>query len=87
LATPVESTAHDAAFRSCLHSLKEDLGTVLPRAWSDNNPQLCERPVVADAGLIPVTGEVNSRLSWRDAGASVVLLSSGGWRDAGAGSR
>jgi hypothetical protein len=87
LAAPGASSAHDAAFSSCLQGLKEDLGTVLPGSWSVNDPQLCLRPDAASAGLIPVTGGVNNSLSWRDAGASAGRVSSGGWHDAGAGSR
>ena len=87
LAAPAASSAHDAAFSSCLQTLKEDLGTVLPGSWSDTNTQLCLLPAAAGTSLIPVTGDVNSSLSWSDAGVRAALLSSGGWHDAGAGSR
>jgi hypothetical protein len=68
------SPAGGAQATSCLQTLTEDLGTVLPgSAFSDRISQ-CPLTGVADrGGLILVTGLAD--------------INSGGWRDAGAGSR
>ncbi len=72
-------------------NLKEDLGTVLPSGWSENGPTECLRVASTNAGLIPVTGGLGNSVVWLDAGASrgvsAAFSTSGGWRDAGAGSR
>jgi hypothetical protein len=86
LAASHSTPQQQPGFSSCFQRVKEDLGTVLPGASSENNPKQCDRLGSAGTGLIPVTGEVNGSVSWRDMGASG-LLGSGGWHDAGAGSR
>ncbi len=74
---------------SCLQSLKQSLGTVSPGPWVESQTNLCDRLVASGAGLIPATGGVSRSTSWSDAGASLNVSggSSGGWRDASAGSR
>jgi len=82
--------AHSAGFLpSCLQIMKEDLASVLPGSSSLDLPAVCSRTAPTSAGLIPVTGDVSRSVPWSDAGASLGLSGggSGGWRDAGAGSR
>jgi hypothetical protein len=85
-AAPAAIPAQSRDFSSCLQRVKEDLGTVLPGSAFANSIRQCPLSGVADRGIIPVTGSVNSS-SWRDAGASAGFAHSDGWHDAGAGSR
>ena len=90
LAVLYQASAAAAAPRadpSCLQSLKEALGTVLPGSASPNQPTQCDPTGSAGIGLIPITGAADSSVSWSDVGAGVSLTSSGSWRDAGAGVR
>jgi hypothetical protein len=82
------SPAHSTDFLpSCLQSLRENLGTVSPGSSVESQSNQCDRAVSADAAFIPVTGGVSRSAPWSDAGVSLHLSGSSGWRDAGAGSR
>jgi hypothetical protein len=84
LAASAAEPASGVAYSTCLQRIREDLGTVLPKGFS---PQQCDRLGSAGNGLIPVTGEVNGSVSWRDVGANFSLIDTGGWHDVGAGHR
>jgi hypothetical protein len=77
------SPSADAKATSCLQTIKEDLGTVLPGSAFSDRISECPLSGVADRGIIPVTGAADTSSSYRDAGASAPATFEG-YLDAGA---
>ncbi len=89
LAAPAAAPSHSGDFTSCQQSFKDVMGVVVPSLVSEESATECILSGSTNSNLIPLTGDVSGILTFRDVGASAGLLfsSTGGWRDAGAGSR